>query len=131
MPDNRIEGKTRDVYQTEIGAISSHPTANTFSGYDNKNRVEGLYRTMNRVFFIIISCLVVLMPATFGLYLLLSSPARLISIAKRNIFLKIIKFPKEGTTSWRYMILFYRLIGALALTMSIIFLVIFITQINK
>jgi hypothetical protein len=69
------------------------------------------------------------MPAVFGLYLLLSSPARLISMAKRNIFIKLMTLPQEGTKSWRNLILFYRLIGVLALAMSIIFLVILIIQI--
>jgi len=86
---------------------------------------------MNRVFFVILSCLVVLMPAVFGLYLLFSPPARLVSVAKRNIFGKILPFPKEGTTLWRLLILFYRLIGALALAMSIFFLVMLIIQITK
>jgi len=71
------------------------------------------------------------MTATFGLHFLLSAPARLIYIAKRNIFGKILPFPKEGTTLWRLLILFYRLIGALALAVSIFFLVMLIIQITK
>jgi len=77
------------------------------------------------------ACLLVIMTTTFGIFLLFSSPTRLINTAKRMPFGSMLPFPSEGTALWKLLIGFYRVLGVLGLSMSVFIIVMLIIQITR
>ena len=86
---------------------------------------------MISVFVIGIACLVILTVAACGVFMLFSSAERLINSAKRSPFGRMLPFPEEGTALWKLLIGFYRLLGVLALSMSVFFIVMLILQLTR
>lgn len=76
-------------------------------------------------------CIVALMMAVFGVFMLLSSPDRLINTAKRSLFGRMLPFPQEGTVLWKLLIGFYRFIGVVALSLSAFSIVMLIFQLTR
>jgi hypothetical protein len=81
--------------------------------------------------FIGIACLVVLITAVWGVFMLLSSPDRLINSAKRSPFGNILPFPEEGTALWKLLIGFYRFLGVIGLSVSVFIIVVLIIHLIR
>ena len=81
--------------------------------------------------FIGIACLLALMTAAWGVFMLFSSADRLINFAKRSPFGSILPFPEEGTALWKLLIGFYRFLGVLGLSMSAFIIVMLILQLTR
>ena len=81
--------------------------------------------------FIGIACLLALMAAACGVFMLFSSAERLINSAKRSPFGRMLPFPEEGTALWKLLIGFYRLLGVIALSMSVFMIVMLILQLTR
>ena len=77
------------------------------------------------------TCLVAFMAAAGGVFILFSSPARLINTVKRLPFGSMLPFPEEGTALWKLLIGFYRLLGVLGLSMSAILIVMLILHLTR
>ena len=77
------------------------------------------------------ACLVALMAAVWGVFMLFSSPARLINTAKRLPFGSMLPFPEDGTALWKLLIGFYRFLGVLGLSMSVFIIVMLILQLTR
>jgi len=78
-----------------------------------------------------IACLVALMAAAWGVFMLFSSPDQLINSAKRSPFGRMLPFPQEGTALWKILIGFYRLLGVLGLSVSAFIIVMLILQLTR
>ena len=76
-------------------------------------------------------CLFALTVAAWGVFMLFSSAERLINSAKRSPFGRMLPFPEEGTALWKLLIGFYRLLGVLALSMSVFMIVMLILQLTR
>jgi hypothetical protein len=81
--------------------------------------------------FIGIACVLVLMTAAWGVFVLLSSPDQLINTAKRSPFGRILPFPEEGKALWKILIGFYRFLGVLGLSVSVFIIVMLIVQLTR
>jgi hypothetical protein len=78
-----------------------------------------------------IACLVALMAAAWGFFMLLSSPDRLINSVKRLPFGSILPFPEEGTALRKLLIGFYRFLGVLGLSVSVFIIVMLIIHLTR
>jgi len=86
---------------------------------------------MIHVILIGMTCLAALMSAALGVFILFSSPARLINTVKRLPFVSMLSFPEEGTALWKLLIGFYRFLGVLGLSMSVFLIVMLILQLTQ
>lgn len=80
---------------------------------------------------IAIGCLAALIFAAWGVFMLFSSPARLINTGKRGPFGNWLHFPEEGTAMWKLVIVFYRFLGVLGLSMSAFIIVMLILHLVR
>ncbi len=81
--------------------------------------------------FKIIASLVVLLPAAWGVFLLVTPGDRLIEIARRAMFGIRLPMPKEGSTGRKLLVGFYKTMGVIALAFSAFVIFILCTHSSK